>query len=160
MKEIMDRNYFAIRNKLNSIEKERREALSSGDIKKYFSLSAKGGFDVENELIESYPVEYNEVFNSKNSVPKRGKSLEKVAFKNGGYLKPKEYKEIEEILSDNFLKTTYAASSLDYRDDLKSTLRKVEETGLVMLPDYENMGVRNLMVVYSEIKNWVKRFSD
>jgi hypothetical protein len=55
---LRDSNYFSAEALRNRFNKERMEFLKKGDFFNYFIKSNDGGFEIEPEIIESYPVEY------------------------------------------------------------------------------------------------------
>ena len=96
-----EKGYNQVRGKLNHFEKERQEALSSGDIRKYFSFSLTGGFEIEPELIETYPLEYSE------SIGDYGKHLHNVEVNNDirhDYLKEVKQYPVKKVFESKFVR--------------------------------------------------------
>ncbi len=92
-----ERNYV---DKLHSLEGARQKALLNGNIRKYFVLSSEAGFEIEDELKKTYPVEYIDVFYGN----KRSKSviINEVRQEYLGIIRDKDYclKKIYERLDD------------------------------------------------------------
>ena len=110
--EFLDDDYFKVRHKIGHFDKMRQEALAVGNIRKYFTLSLTGGFEIESELAETFPIEYSEAIGSYNS------TLEEAVIKNE--IKQEYADKIKESGKRAVLKRIY--SSLDEsikRDNLR-----------------------------------------